>query len=528
MTGELLLRGGTVLDGTGAAGRTADVAVAAGHVTAVGHRLPTGTARVLDVSGAVVCPGFIDLHSHADFTVMATPGAPTQTAQGVTTLVTGNCGFSPFPLVPEHAGELRELCAFLDDGLSWQWRTAGEYAEAVGRLPLGLNLAPQVGHGSLRIAAMGTADRAPNAAELARMRQLVREAVADGVAGLSSGLVYPPGSYADSDELTALLSEMTAGGGRLYSTHLRSEGARLLPAVEEALTTARRSGARLQISHLKAAGIGNWGSVGAALELIDAARAEGLDVAADQYPYSASSTTLTSQLPDWALDGGISALLSRLADPDQYRRLETALAKGPFRPERVVLAGLPDGPYARHVGQSLAEAAAALGRSPERTLLDVLAAHRAQAAIVSHSMSEEDVRRVMRHPAVAVASDGWVLHCPGAGRPHPRSFGTFARVLGHYTRAEDLLTLPEAVRKMTSLPASRLGWTDRGVLRPGAVADLAVFDPATVTDHATYDDPWRPATGVLHTLVAGRPVVEHGEPTAVPAGQVIRRPTASG
>lgn len=529
MTGEpppgggLLLRGGTVLDGTGAPGRTADVAVADGRITAVGERLPAGTARVLDVAGAVVCPGFIDLHSHADFTVMATPGAPTQTAQGVTTLVTGNCGFSPFPLVPEHAAELRELCAFLDDGLSWEWSTAREYADAVDRLPLGVNIVPQVGHGSLRIAAMGTADRAPTESELSRMRQLVRDCAADGVAGLSSGLVYPPGSYAATEELVALVTEMTAHGGRLHSTHMRNEGVRLLPAVEEALTIARRGGARLQISHLKAAGAASWGSVGAALELIDAARAEGLDVAADQYPYSASSTTLTSQLPDWAMDGGVAALLARLADPERYRRLETELAQGPFRPERVVLAGLPEGPYDRYVGRSLADAAAALGRSPERTLLDVLAAHRAQVAIVSHSMSEDDVRLVMRHPAVAVASDGWVLHCPGTGRPHPRSFGTFARVLGRYTRTERNLGLPEAVRKMTALPASRLGWTDRGVLRPGAVADLAVFDPATVTDHATYDDPWRTATGVLHTLIAGRPVVEDGAATGTPAGRVLRR-----
>jgi N-acyl-D-amino-acid deacylase len=262
--------------------------------------------------------------------------------------------------------------------------------------------------------------------------------------------------------------------------------------------------------------------VDAALELIDAARLEGLDVAADQYPYSASSTTLTSQLPNWALDGGISALLRRLADPGEYRRLETALAEGAFRPERVVLAGMPQGPYRRLVGLSVAEAATALDRSPERTVLDVLAATDAQVAIVSHSMSEDDVRTVMRHPAVAVASDGWVLHCPGEGRPHPRSFGTFARVLGHYTRGEGLLELRETVRKMTSLPASRLGWTDRGVLRAGAIADVVVFDPATVTDHATYDKPWQPATGVLHTLLAGRPVVEGGEPTDTPAGRVLR------
>jgi N-acyl-D-amino-acid deacylase len=253
MTSEILLRGGTVLDGTGAAGRTADVAVSEGRVLAVGTNLPTAAARVLDVSGAVVCPGFIDLHSHADFTVMGHPAATTQTLQGVTTLVTGNCGFSPFPVVPEHADELRALGAFLDDGLSWEWSAAGEYADAVDRLPLGINIAPQVGHGSLRIAAMGTADRAPTPAELERMRKLARESANAGVAGLSSGLVYPPSAYGETGELAVLVGEMAAHGVPLYSTHMRNESARLLAAVEEAIAVARQAGARLQISHLKAA-----------------------------------------------------------------------------------------------------------------------------------------------------------------------------------------------------------------------------------------------------------------------------------
>lgn len=524
---DLVLRGGLVLDGTGQPGRTADVAVDRGRIVALGTGIGARGTQELDVSGAVVSPGFIDLHSHADFTIMAAPAARTQTLQGVTTLVTGNCGFSPFPVAAEHAEELRAICAFLDDGLTWEWATAGEYAEAVGRLPLGINIAPQVGHGALRIAALGTADRAPTHAESELMRRLVREAMADGAAGLSSGLVYPPASFAGTDELIALATEMTAAGGRLYSTHMRNEGPRLLDAVDEAVSIARASGARLQISHLKAAGMANWGSVAGALRRIEEARADGLDVAADQYPYSASSTSLTSQLPGWALDGGIAALLDRIADPGEYRRMAAALAEGAFRPERVILAGIPDGPYRRHTGQSVAEAAAELGSPPEQAVLDLLAGTRAQIAIISHSMSEEDVRLAMRHPDVAIASDGWILDCPGRGRPHPRSFGTFARVLGRYTRTERLLELPEAIRKMTSLPAARLGWTERGTLRTGAVADVAVFDPDAIADRATYEDPWQTAAGVLHTLIAGRPVVEYGTPTEAAPGRVLRRPAAS-
>ncbi|WP_103501589.1 MULTISPECIES: amidohydrolase family protein [unclassified Streptomyces] len=530
MSCDLVLRGGTIIDGTGSPAGTGDVAVTGGRISAVGPELTTRGRRELEITGAVVCPGFIDLHSHADFTVMGAPGAPTQLLQGVTTLVTGNCGFSPFPVVPEHADELRALCGFLDDNLSWEWTTAAGYADAVGRLPLGVNLALQTGHGALRVAAMGTGDRPPTPRELERMRQLLAATADDGAVGFSSGLIYPPGMYADTTELTAL-AEVAAAHGLLHSTHMRSEGAGLADAVDEALTVARDSGVRLQISHLKAAGVANWGTVGDALERIEAARADGLDVAADQYPYSASSTTLTTLLPDWALDGGVAALLDRLADPERYRsmaaEMTAALEAGTFRPERVTLAGLPDDDDPRHghlIGRTVADAAAELGTPPAETVLDLLAAHGGQIASIHHSMSEDDVRHVMRHPAVAVASDGWILRRSGPGRPHPRSFGTFARVLGHYSRDEDVLGLPEAVRKMTGLPASRLGWTDRGVLRPGAAADLVVFDPGTVVDRSTFAEPWRTAQGVAHTLVAGRFAVEDGEATGAGAGRVLGRP----
>ncbi|GAA1903376.1 D-aminoacylase [Streptomyces sodiiphilus] len=530
MPADLVLRGGTVLDGTGSPGRREDVAVSGGRVLAVGRDPGIPARRVLDVSGAVVCPGFIDLHSHADFTVMANPGALTQITQGVTTLVTGNCGFSPFPVVPEHAHELIALSGFLADGLDWNWSTAGEFATAVDRLPLAVNVALQVGHGALRTAAMGTADRAPTVQELALMRDLLRQAVADGAVGLSSGLIYPPGAYAGSAELTGLAGR-AAAAGLLYSTHLRDEGDRLGEAVREALDVARRTGVRLQISHLKSSGRRNWGAVEGALKAIEEARAEGLDVAADQYPYSASSTTLTSVLPGRAMDGGVAGLLARIADPEQYRRLAAELAAeegAGFAPDRIVLADTPQGPFRAYVGRSVAQIAAELGVPAGQAVLDILWAQRGQAGIVHHSMSEDDVRRVMRHPAVAVASDGWVLGCPGRGLPHPRSLGTFARVLGRYARDERVLELPEAVRRMTSLPAARLRSRDRGVLRPGAVADLAVFDPDAVTDRATYDRPWQTATGVLHTVVAGRLVLEDGRATGEAPGRVLRGPGWSG
>jgi N-acyl-D-amino-acid deacylase len=530
MAHDILLRGGTLIDGTGAPGRTADVLVTDGRIADVGAA-GTGSldaqahpAEVVEIPGAVVCPGFIDLHSHADFTVFGSPEAVTQVTQGVTTLVTGNCGFSPFPVSPDHADELRAHGQFIDDGLTWEWSTAGEYADAVGQLPLGVNLALQVGHGALRIAAMGGADRAPTPAELDRMRALLAGS-ADHVVGFSTGLIYAPGTYAETDELVAI-AKRAAAEGLLYSTHMRDEGVGLLDAVDEALTISRRSGVRLEISHLKASGPAYWGTVADALALIAAARAEGVDVGADQYPYTASSTTLTSWLPGWALDGGPTAMLRRLDDPDQAERVARDLGADigrAFHPDRIVVADTPDGPYQRLVGRTIEAAAVDLGVDAAHAAVELLRGQRGLVGVVNHAMSEDDVRRVLRDPAVAVASDGHVLGCPGRGRPHPRGLGTFTRVLGHYVRDERVLDLPLAVRTMTELPAARLGWTDRGVIRPGAVADLAVFDPGTVADRATFDDPWQLSTGVLHTLVGGTMVLRDGTPTGTPAGTVIRR-----
>ena len=521
---DLVLKGGTVVDGTGAAARSADVGIRDGRIAEIG-RIGRGEARrYADVSGAVVCPGFIDLHSHADYTVFAAPEAVTQSAQGVTTLVTGNCGFSPFPVLPEHAEELRSQGDFLDDGLTWDWSTAGEYAEAVDRLPLGVNIAPQVGHSALRIAVLGLDDRRPDEAELARMRELARAAFADGVAGLSSGLIYAPASYAAPEELAAVAAE--AGRfGRVYSTHIRDEGDYLDSAIDEAIEVGRSTGVRVEISHLKAVGPANWGRVGAAMEQIAAARGDGVDVHADQYPYAAGSTTLTTRLPGWTMEGGVPGLLRRLSDPAVCDRIVAELEGDDiwsFLPSRIVVADTPEGPFRRFVGQDLATIAAAVGETPARAMLEVLRGQRGTVSIIMHGMAEDDVRTALADPAVAVASDGWVLGCPGDAMPHPRSFGTFVRVLGRYTRDEGLLDLPTAVAKMTSLPASRLGWADRGVLRTGAVADVACFDPDRVRDPSTFAEPWQLAEGVIHTIVRGQPVWENGAPTGAAAGQVVR------
>ncbi|MFI5733702.1 amidohydrolase family protein [Kribbella sp. NPDC051587] len=511
-----LIVNGRVLDGTGAEEKALSVLIDGERIVDL---LPPGAtvdAELIDAQGGIVAPGFIDLHSHADFTVRTSPSAETQLHQGVTTLLTGNCGWSPFPITD--LDELRAGAAFLGAQHDWSWRDGAGFAEGV---TAAVNVALQVGHCTLRIAAMGSAERPPSPEELRRMQDLLREAADQGTVGFSTGLIYAPGAYADPAEVAVLVAT-AAECGLLYSTHIRNEGADLLQALDEAVTAARAGGARLEVSHLKAVGAPNHGLVAAALDQLDQARADGVDVTWDAYPYTATSTTLTTRLPIWALDGGTQALLARLKDPGERERIAHALrTSGLFDPSAVVIASLPPGRYSDARGHSLADIAQADNVDAAEAVCRVLEHHHAAVGVVNHAMSPEDVETVLRHPCTSIASDGWILDATGPGHPHPRNFGTFPRVLGHYTREQQVLTLPEAVRRMTSLPAARLGLTDRGVLTPGAVADLVVFNPDQIADRSTYADPWQLSVGVVHVLVAGEPVLANGVPTGARPGRVL-------
>jgi len=514
----IAITGGLVVDGTGTEPVAATVLIDGDRITDL---LPpadeiAGT-EVIDAAGNIVAPGFIDLHSHADFSVRTSPDATTQLHQGVTTLVTGNCGWSPFPITDLEA--MQTGTAFLDPKHDWSWRDTGEFAASLE--PAAVNVALQVGHSALRIAAMGNPERAPSSDELRTMQDLLRAAAEQGAVGFSTGLIYAPGAYAESSEVAALVAT-AAECGLLYSTHIRNEGARLLDALDEAMAAARAGGARLEVSHLKAVGEQNHGLIHEALERLDQARAEGLDVTWDVYPYTASSTTLTARLPTWAMDGGTRGLLARLADRTERERIANALRTGDlFNPDAVVIASLPPGRYEDCRGLSLAEIAERDDVDAAEAALRVLEHHRAAVSVVNHAMSEDDVVTVLQHPCTSVASDGWILDGTGDGHPHPRNFGTFPRVLGRYARDLGVLTLPEAIRRMTSLPASRLGRTDRGVVKPGAIADVVVLDPSRVADRSTYDDPWQLSVGVEHMLVAGQQVLADGVPTGKRPGRVL-------
>ncbi len=526
---DLLLSNARIVDGTGNPWFKGDVGIENGKITAIGDLTGAPTKRTLNVDGKVLAPGFIDLHSHSDFTTAIFPRAESMVRQGVTTELVGNCGLSPFPIEPSHFELLQTYTGFIDCGLTWEWQDAAGFMASLENLPLASNLALQVGHGTIRIAVMGFDDREPTATELAAMEKLVAQAHEQGVFGLSSGLIYVPGSYAQTAELVAL-AKVSARYGGFYSSHIRGEGDTLLEAVAEAITIGREAGTGVQLSHHKASGKANWGQVENSLQMIDAARAAGYDVLADQYPYTAGGTTLTALLPQWAIAGGVEAMRKRLADSATHARIYQAIANADpdtgarqFSPETIMISGVPEGPNKAYQGLMLSEIAAQRQQDMIETALYLLESEPEGIGMIVFTMSEDDVRRVMRHPAVAVGTDGANINPSHGGSSHPRNYGTFPRVLGKYVREEHVLSLPEAIRKMTSLPAQRLRRFDMGLVRPGCIADLVIFDPDTVQDRATFPEPHQYARGISHVLVNGTLVIEEGEDTGAKAGRVLRR-----
>ncbi|WP_405638946.1 amidohydrolase family protein [Streptomyces uncialis] len=529
---DLLLRGGMVVDGTGAPARRADIGVRAGRITLLPTGAPATALTTLDVTGRTVTPGFIDVHTHSDALAVPqdTEDPSVETLrlapllQGVTTEIAGNCGSSLFPALPERLGGLAGHLR-VTFGLGPLPPAADFTAFAAGQAPAlrATHLASLVGHGTLRAGVMGFDDRAPTDTELRTMCDLLDRSLTQGAAGLSTGLIYPPGTYADTDEIVAL-ARIAARHGKPYVTHLRDEMSGIDTALEEALHIAVRSGAPLQISHHKTAGRHAWGATLRTLPRLEQARAEGVDVLCDVYPYTAGSTVLHAMLPPWANEGGIPALLARLRDDAVRERIRRDIAGGVAGWENTVgnggwdliaVAAAPTHPHIQ--GRRIADLAAERAVDPVDYVADLLLAEEGEVTIISHSMREDDVRRVIASPLAMIGSDG----VPKPGRPHPRWAGSFTRVLGRYGRDEGLLTLENAVHKMTGLPAARFGLTGRGTIRDGAHADLVVLDPAAVRDRATFDSPLLAPEGIGTVVVAGRLAVHDGRPTGVRAGQVV-------
>jgi N-acyl-D-aspartate/D-glutamate deacylase len=528
---DLAIVGGVVVDGTGGPARDASVFLSGGRITAVGSSGGRQARRVIDARDRVVAPGFIDIHTHSDFTLPLNPRAESKIRQGVTTEVVGNCGFSAAPALPGKAGALGEYLAASAPSLAFRETTFADYLDSFPAVSV--NTIMQVGHNTLRLMTVGMDRRAATHEELEQMARLLEEALDAGALGLSSGLFTAPGTYAGPEEILAL-ARVLARRGASYASHIRDEANQVRAAVREAIAIAEATGIHVQIAHLKLSGIDNWGRAGELLAEIAAVRARGVRVDCDQYPYDTGTNPLRNLLPSWVQDGGVSGLLERLTEPSARARIGEDIARNGLTNfgaipswDAVRIAVSPRRP--EEAGRTVGDLARRRGVDPLDAVCDLLIEDRGHTRILITSMHPGDVDEILRAPWVLVGSDGSALapYGPtGEGKPHPRYYGTFARVLGEGVRERGLLTLPAAIHKMTGGSAAALGLTDRGVLRAGAWADVTVFDPDAIADRATYDDPHRYADGVSTVIVNGTVVIDGGDHTGALPGRVLRRRTA--
>jgi N-acyl-D-amino-acid deacylase len=529
---DLVLRGGTVYDGRGGAPFVGDVAFRGDRIAAVGDLSGARARREIDVSGLAVAPGFINMLSWATESLIVDGRGVSDLLQGVTLEVFGE-GWSMGPLNEALQEETRRRQG--DIRYDVTWKSLGEYLDFLVERGVSPNVASFVGATTVRAHVLGFADRPPSAEELARMRALVAEAMAEGALGVGSSLIYAPAFYASTDELVALAEEAGRHGG-MYISHMRSEGNRLLEAVDELIEIARRAGVPAEIYHLKAAGRDNWGDLEAVIARVEAARAEGLRITADMYTYTAGATGLDAAMPPWVQEGGVEAWIERLKDPATRARVREEMVTPTDEWENLHLAAGPEqmvlldfkSPRLRHLqGRTLADVAAERGAHPADVAIDLVIEDGSRVGTAYVLMSEENVRRKIALPWVSFGSDAEAPAAEGVflrTSTHPRAYGTFARLLGRYVRDEGLVPLAEAIRRLTGLPAANLGLAGRGLLEPGHFADVAVFDPARIADHATFDDPHRYATGMVHVFVNGEQVVEGGEHTGARPGRVVRGP----
>jgi N-acyl-D-amino-acid deacylase len=497
---DLVIANARIIDGTGGPTRAGDVGIRDGRIVRIGTIPAAGARERLDARGLVLAPGFIDVHTHAD-DVAAHPLAENFIRMGVTSIVAGNCGSSA--------------------------RSIGDAIDQIRKTTVAVNFATLIGHNTVRSAVMGNAERAPSIAELDQMRALVFKGVADGAVGFSTGLQYVPGTYAKANEIVELAREAANQGG-IYATHMRNEGTELEAAIAESIRIARMLDMPLEISHLKVDSPSRWGASAAALKLIDDARASGLKVQADQYAYTAGSSSLSIRFPSWALEGGNERMRERLRDPDTWTRIKQEIRalyteRGFSDLSWATVASYRADPSLNGLSmKQVAERIAGGGSADAQIEAARTLMIGGGASMVYHFMGDDDIARIMRHPMVAFASDAGVIQ-PGSGVPHPRGYGNAVRVLAEYVRERKTISLEDAVRKMTSLPAAHFGFEGRGVIKEGAAADLVLFDPATVRDEATYAVPHAYASGVPHVLVNGVFVVKDGKTTGARPGQILRR-----
>jgi dihydroorotase/N-acyl-D-amino-acid deacylase len=530
---DLIIAGGHVIDGTGSPWYTADVGIRHGRIAAIGQLKSAAASRRVDATGLVVAPGFIDMLGQSEFTILVDPRLPSKIYQGITTEITGE-GTSPAPM----SGHARDEAAQTLEhyGLTADWESLGEYFARLERSGLGINLASYVGATTLREVVIGGADRPATAAELERMRALVRDAMLQGAVGVSTSLEYAPAPYASTEELIAMAAEAAAYGG-IYATHMRSEGDGMVAALDETFRIAREAHIPAEIWHLKVAGKKNWGHMPEMIKRIEAARASGLDITADTYAYTAWFNDMSAFVPPWAHDGGNEKMVERLKDPALRARIikdiRTPSAAWDNEWDEVpgpesILVGVVKNPALRGLqGQTIAAIAKSRGKDPLETLLDILVEDNGFTGCAVFGMQEDDVVLALVQPWTSINNDSSGTSPEGIlgqEHPHPRAYGTFPRILRKYVREEHRLSLEEAIRKFAALPAQRMRLTDRGVLKLGLWADVVVFDPQTIADRSTFSAPNELAVGMRWVLVNGVPVIADGKMTGAKPGRVLRGP----
>ena len=529
MSIDLLIKNGTIVDGTGRLRYDADLGISGGKIEAIGRLEDAEANRVIDASGLIVAPGFIDMHSHSDVTLLDDPGGESKVHQGVTTEVVGNCGFSPFPIGPN--GPEGASDPDMASEYPWTWTDLDGWAGTLETNGISVNVAPQVGHSAVRAAVGLNLDRRPTKDELQAMRRLVTESIEQGAFSLSTGLTVAPSMFGDTDEIVALAEALAPFGGAFYVTHARLWAGNHVKAVEEAMEIGRRAGVPVSYSHMGIIDSRYYGSGHEMVAPIERARSQGLDASYDVYPYTAAGSHLAQMVPIWLNEGGESAMLQRLREPATRRRALEDIRTGhfggfPWRFDTIVISYVKTEANQDIVGKSVEQIAAERNQDPHETYLALLDEEDNHVGAVVHNRVESDVRYFVTHPLAMIGSDGNAVSPSGVHskeKLHPRFYGTFPRILGRYVREQSLMSLETAVHKMTGMPADRLPVRDRGRVEEGKVADLAIFDPNEVLDRATFDDPHQLAEGVHHVLVNGESVVSDGVHTGARPGRVLRR-----
>lgn len=524
-TFDIVIRGGLLYDGGLSEPFISDIGIADGRIRLIGRCAENNAGEIVDARGLAVCPGFIDTHSHSDFTVVADPRAEGKICQGITTEVNGNCGMSAAPLYNK-ASEKREE-DLKELGISERWNTFREYFSVLEKKGIALNMAFLAGHGNLRGSVVGYDDKEPTTEEMQGMAILLEKAIADGACGLSTGLIYPPGIYSRSEELICLSSKLR-NRDLIYTSHMRSEGDRVVEAVNEVIRIGEETGVKVHVSHIKTAGERNWGRAEEVISLLDDARRRQVRITCDRYPYIASSTDLDSILPSWVFDGGNEEELRRLADEEERGKIALQMIEE-SRPEgywdKVIVSSVSSEKNRWMEGKTIAQISMEIRKQEIDTVFLILLDERLRVGAIFLSMTEENLRRFLSLPYCMIGSDSSARSFDGPtkkGKPHPRGFGTFPRLLGKYVREGRIFSLSEAVHKSTGLAARTFGLRGRGLLKVGFHADIVVFDPEKIADRSSFEDPFRMPAGVVHVFVNGIPGLREGRPSGRLSGQILK------